>query len=176
MIWFFSLLWYWLTIFFIIPFKDLEVLWILIPIWVNLIISDFFQEKRGTSLGNAISNGSVMLWVGIDWIRFQTRTFVDFNGLFALKVVLSAVVFAFGTLIIVEGIKGQRITKYIGRVRETSYVMLVLSPLVYNLLEPTWQFFLSIILFAPLFYVIFEMVDRLIPDPKSIQEEENRQF
>ena len=37
---FFSLLGYWLSLFFIVPFKDPEVLWILVPIWLNLLFTD----------------------------------------------------------------------------------------------------------------------------------------
>ncbi len=168
---FFGLLWFWLSLFAVIPFQDVEVLWILVPIWINLIFTDFYQEKHGTNFGNAITNGSVMLWVGIDWIRFIVRTTDAFNSTLVLKLFFCFLAIILGILIIIEGVQGKKIVSFIGRVRETSYVMLVFSPVIYNLILPSWYYGLSIILFFPLFYFIFEMIDRLIPDPKIYDEE-----
>ena len=170
---FFSLLGYWLSLFFIVPFRNTEVLWILIPIWMNLIFTDFYQEKHGTSIGNAISNGSVLLWVGLDWIRFLTRTSHAWNGIFVLKISLCAIATIAGLLIIIEGIRGKKVAHIIGRVRETSYILLVFSPIIYNLIMPSWSYMIAIILFFPLFYFLFEMIDRMIPDPKAYREEKN---
>ncbi|MBS3177035.1 hypothetical protein J4457_07435 [Candidatus Woesearchaeota archaeon] len=155
---------YWLSILFILPFGNLDVLWILIPIWLNLVFTDLFQEKRGTSLGNAITNGAVMLWVGIDWARFLIRNFSDFSGIFAFKVVICTILVIAGFMIIVEGIKGKKVIQRIARCRETSYVMIVLSPLIYNIIQPSWKYFFAIIVFLPVFYFIFEFFDRLVPD------------
>ena len=55
------------------PLLYLDLLWIIIPIYLTWIFTDFFQERRGTSLGNAITNGAVVLWVCVDWLR-QTVT------------------------------------------------------------------------------------------------------
>ena len=63
----------WLKAIFVAPFTNPDMLWILIPIWVGWIFADFFQEKKGTSLGNAISNGVLALWAGLDWIRTSIR-------------------------------------------------------------------------------------------------------
>ena len=167
----FSLLGYWLSLFFITPFQNFEVLWILIPIWLNLIITDFYQEKHGTDLGNAISNGVTMLWVGIDWIRFILRNYAGYEWIVLLKVFFCILLIAGGIFITVQGMRGKRIAHILGRVRETSYVMLVLCPLIYNIIEPSLNYFISIVLFFPLFYAVFEIIDRSLPDPRTYQEE-----
>jgi hypothetical protein len=59
----------WLETIFVAPTRNFNMLWILIPIYLGWIFADFFQEKKGTSLGNAISNATIALWAGIDWIR-----------------------------------------------------------------------------------------------------------
>ncbi len=162
---------YWLSMFFVMPFKNLEILWILIPIWINLIFTDFFQEKKGTSLGNAVTNGAVMLWVCIDWIRFIIRTYNDVGWTFTmgmfLKFLLCTIGIALGIYIIIEGVKGKKAISFIGRVRETSYFLLVLSPAVYGIEMMTFRYALAIILFFPMFYYLFELIDKLIPDPKT---------
>lgn len=167
--WFFSSFIYWLSIFFVLPFKDLEILWILIPIWVNLIFTDFFQEKRGTSMGNAITNGAVMLWVGVDWIRYLVRhissTSPGFSWILFMKFAICAFVIIIGFMIIIEGVKGKEYIRKVARVRETGYVMLICSPIIYGAIELSFKYFLIAILFFPLFYFVFEMIDQKISSP-----------
>jgi len=172
---FFSLFAFWFSILFVLPFKDYEILWILIPVWMNLFFTDFYQEKKGTDYGSAITNGVAMLWVGVDWIRFLIRALsgrgMTFSKLFSsniliLKFVLSAFVLIVGILIIIEGIKGIRFVRAVGRVRNTSYLLLVLSPVIYGLAQFSWKYLLAIIVFFPLYYTTIELIDRLVPDPK----------
>ena len=173
-IYIFNLLGYWLSLFFISPFDNLEVLWILIPIWLNLIVTDFYQEKHGTAIGNAITNGATMLWVGIDWIRFILRNYTSFEWVILLKISLCLGVIIFGLFIMIKGIQNKPIVHLIGRVRETSYLMLAISPAIYNIVIPSAKYFLSIILFFPLFYLVFELIDRSLPDPDFEKEETNK--
>jgi hypothetical protein len=170
---FFSLLGYWASIFFIIPFENAEIFWILIPVWINFLIADFYQEKRGTGLGNAISNGAAMLLVGVDWVRYLVRNIPEqFSWILFIKFALGVIVAIFGLLIIIEGAKGKQVIQKIARIRQTSYVMLVLSPIIYGAAELTWKYLGAIIIFFPLFYWIFEIIDRILPDPKSIAKKE----
>jgi chromosome condensin MukBEF complex kleisin-like MukF subunit len=46
----------------------------------------------------------------------------------------------------------------------------VFSPLIYGLVNPDLNYFLSIIIFAPLFYFIIEFIDRITPNPRAIEE------
>ncbi|MBW2998049.1 hypothetical protein KY321_00790, partial [Candidatus Woesearchaeota archaeon] len=99
-VFFFTNLWYWLGIFFVYPFQDLNMLWILIPIWINFLFTDFFQEKDKTSMGNAITNGAVLLWVGIDWIRLIVNLITDktlgFSGALVIKILICMSVISYG--------------------------------------------------------------------------------
>src|SRR3989344_9185741 len=98
----FTLLGSWLSLFFLAPFQNVEVLWILIPIWLNLIVTDFYQEKHGTTIGNAITNGVTMLWVGIDWIRFTLRNYTSWEWIIILKILLCLSAIAFGLFIVIK--------------------------------------------------------------------------
>ncbi|MBW3020694.1 hypothetical protein KY334_05335 [Candidatus Woesearchaeota archaeon] len=164
----FTNLWYWLGIFFLFPFRDLNMLWILVPIWINFIFTDYFQEKDKTSMGNAITNGAVLLWVGIDWIRLIVNLIADktlgFSGSLILKIFLCIFIIGYGLFIIIEGIKGKEFVHFIGRVRETSYVLLVFTPIVYGVVDLTFKYFLTVLVFAPVFYYFFEMIDRITPN------------
>lgn len=170
----FNLFVYWLSLFFYVPIKDLEVLWILIPIWINFIFTEVFQEREGASLGNAISNGAVMFWVGIDWFRFLMRNYEGFSSLLAFKIFLCVFVIFYGILIIYDGVKGKQITKMIGRIRVVSYIMLVLSPLIYGLIELNFSYVLSIFVFFLLFYYLFELIDLRVLGTSSFEGKYNK--
>ena len=64
---------------------------------------------------------------------------------------------------------GKKVTAKIGRVRETSYIMLVLSPVIYGVAEISWKYMGIIVLFMPLFYGFFALIDKVIPNPKTYQ-------
>jgi hypothetical protein len=165
----------WLKIF-AAPMKNLDMLWILVPIYGSWIFAEFFQEKKETSFGNAISNGAVMLFVGIDWIR-QAITLAKVDGKFLfgeviIQMAIAAFILAFGIWIIVMGIKAKKLVKYIGRVREVSYLMIMFTPIVYGVIKFNIENIILIFAFLPLFYVLVEILDHILPDPISTKTEE----
>ena len=63
----------WIFALFVAPFKNLDMLWLLIPIWATWFFAEFFQEKQGTSMGNAITNAVVVVWGSVDCSRQTVR-------------------------------------------------------------------------------------------------------
>lgn len=172
MIAFFSLFWFWLSIF-AAPFQQFQMLWLIIPIYFAWIFTDFFQERRGTSIGNAITNGVVLLWASIDW----TRTLVNIGGSFSWSLVTKYLVIAtalgYGLAIIIEGLRGEDVVTRIGRIREVTYVLLMFTPIIYGEIELGGKYLLAVVLFFPLFYYFFEFIDTIIlPKSKIIQNVE----
>ncbi|HLC96295.1 MAG TPA: hypothetical protein VJH97_03170 [Candidatus Nanoarchaeia archaeon] len=169
-----ELLKYWFSLFFILPVHNLEILWILIPIWINLVFTDFFQEKKEISLGNAVTNGAIMLWVSIDWMRFLIRTVSEQDGGFSnsllFKFTICGLVALGGLIIIIQGMRGKKGIRFFGRVRTTSYIMLVYSPVIYGILDISLRYVIAVILFMPLFYGFFAFIDRFTPNPRTYQE------
>lgn len=165
----------WLHTIFVAPWQNFDMLWVLLAIYLGWIFADFFQEKRGTSLGNAISNGVVALWAGIDWIRAIFRAYSA--GLkitpteLAGKLVLAAFVLFYGLMIIYYGIKAKPLTKYIGRIREVTYVLIIFTPVIYSVTLLDFRLLLGTIIFFPIFYYFVELLDHFIPDPQSIKED-----
>jgi hypothetical protein len=165
----------WLYAIFAVPFTNPEALWILAPIWLSWFFSEFFQEKKGTSMGNATSNATVVLWGAVDWTR-QTMTLLTtavIAGFWdvAFRVILIAAIFIYGTFITVLGIKGNKVIKKIGRVREVTYFIVIFTPILYGLMPLTFGFVLGALIFFPLFYWIIEIIDRITPNPKPIEED-----
>lgn len=173
--WFLNLFLGWLLVF-ISPFKNLNMLWIIVPIYVNWIFTDFFQERRRTSFGNAITNGAVTLWVSIDWIRTLMNSWEGFDLIIFFKFVLIVLVFIYGAVIIVQGIRGKDFVTKFGRVRETSYVMLMFTPIIYGVLELNLLNILAIVLFFPVFYFLIEGFNhKVLPKMGFIKKEEEEE-
>ncbi len=121
----------WFFVVFGAPFINYEVLWILTPVYLSWIFTEFFQEKSGTSIGNAISNGVVALWAGMDWLRTTTRIWHTLSAGMAFGLVaICVVVIGYGLFIIVNGMKVKEIVKYVGRIREVTYVVMMFTPLL----------------------------------------------
>ncbi|MBS3123845.1 hypothetical protein J4437_04390 [Candidatus Woesearchaeota archaeon] len=160
---------------FIISFTSLQTIWIIVPIWISWFFAEFFQEKKGTSFGNAISNGVVPFWVGIDWIRQITGGLLEggaFSFLIVGKYLVSALVMAYGLAIIIYGIRARNFIHFIGRIREVTYVLAFLTPFIYGVIEPSYSYFLSMLVFFPIFYFLIELIDKFTPEPKALSEDE----
>jgi hypothetical protein len=157
-----------------------DLLWISIPIWLNWFFAEFFQEKRGTSYGNAISNGAVPLFVGIDWARYITNALMEDRSvdwlIYSLKYAICGAIAVYGFTIIVLGIRGHVMTRKIGRIREVTYVLLMFTPVVYGVIDLSWSFLIESVLFFFLWYYIIEWIDRRLPDPKVYRLDQQPQY
>jgi len=173
LLWFSGLFVTWLSIF-IAPLKNLDMLWIIVPIWLSWFFAEFFQEKKGTSLGNAISNGGIMIWVGIDWTRYLVRLLSDgtmkFSWLASAKFFFALAVTIIGLLIVIQGIKQKSFIHFAGRIRVVTYILLMFSPIVYGVLPLSWKVILAMVVFFPAFYYMIELVDYYTPTPKAYEE------
>ena len=165
----------WLNLF-ASPLKNLDMLWIIVPIWGVWVFSEFFQEKKGTSFGNAISNGATMLFVGVDWMRHAISGLAAGNLTFGIKyltlMAISAGILIYGLAIIFLGIKANRLVRIIGMVRETTYFMVMFSPVIYGVEDFSLRTVAIILAFFPVFYIIVEIFDRLMPTPQSFEADE----
>lgn len=182
MVWYFDIglyLWglfkLWITALFVAPFKNLDMLWLLIPIWATWFFAEFFQEKRGTSMGNAITNAVIVLWGSIDCSRQTVHQITQgaITGLWNMisRFALVAVLFGYGIVIVTLGLKGNKLIKYIGRIREVTYAFAIFAPIFYNAMDLTLNHFIAALLFFPLFYFVIELIDRYTPNPKAVQED-----
>lgn len=168
----------WLFIF-ISPLHKLDLLWTIVPIWLSWFFAEFFQEKRSTSFGNAISNGVIPIFIGIDWIRYLTNMLIahtiKFSYLLIVKYTLSVFIIAYGLSIILFGIKAKQFVHYYGRIREVTYVLVMFSPIIYNIIEFNWNFLLGVVVFFPVYYFLIELINRIVPSPKIYQYDEGPQ-
>jgi hypothetical protein len=175
-LYFFGLFKLWISTLFVIPFKQGDMLWLLVPVWLAWFFSEFFQEKHGTSMGNAITNSMVVIWGSVDCTR-QTVNLISTGvlvslGEIILRFLVIATILAYGVIIVILGLKGNKIIKYIGRVREVTYAFAMFAPVLYNAVPLTLNHVIATVLFFPLFYFVIELIDRYAPNPKAVEEDE----
>ncbi len=151
------------------PMKNPDMLWILVPIYLNWIFTDYYQERKGTAFGNAVTNGVVTVWVGMDWIR-QSLKDAAVNMALAPKIGISVFFIIYGLVIMIESARAKKIAHYIGRIREVSYFMVVMTPILYKAVVFDWITLAAILLFFPIFYMISEIINRVLPAPPGEEE------
>ena len=165
---------YWLSIFGA-PFQEPEMFWIIVPIWINWFFTEFFVEKHGTTFGNAVSNGVIPMIAALDWTRYLYRLLEDglmkFTFDVFLKFLLALIIFGYGVFVIVAGIKIKRIIFYVGRIRWITYVLVMFTPVIYDVIGFSLYTLTAIILFFPFYYWVIEFFDRITPEPRVYQEE-----
>ena len=178
-IWSLFLLWGGLLI---APILSPSLLWIIVPVWLSWFFAEFFQEKKSTSFGNAISNGVVPLWVAIDWTRFLVNGLlsesyspehINFGFIVFIKFSICFLVFIYGMFIIIMGIQAVSFTRYFGRIREVTYVIIMFTPIIYGVVDITLAVIFSMLLFFPFFYYLIEVIDYYAPDPQAVKEDAN---
>ena len=162
---------YWLSIF-ASPIKEPEMFWIIIPIWINWFFTEFFVEKYGTTLGNAVSNGVIPILASIDWLRYTYRSISGgFTFAFSVRVTLSVAILIYGIFVIISGIKLKQIVFYIGRIRWITYVLVMITPIIYNVFDFDLVTLWAMILFFPVYWWVIEIFDRITPEPRLYKAE-----
>ncbi len=168
----------WVKTLFVVPVQNVDMLWLLVPIWATWVFAEFFQEKNGTSMGNAITNSVVVIWGSIDCTR-QTFRLIHSGALHwgwnvYLRFLLILLILIYGLIIVILGLKGNVVIRYIGRVREVTYVFAMFVPVFYNAIPLTLKHVITAIVFLPIFYFVIELIDRYTPNPKAVVEDMER--
>lgn len=153
------------------PGKDFLTIYSLIPIYLNWVSSEYFQEKITTSLGNAAKNGFTGLWVAMDWIRMTYTKYYEApdSRLFAGKIFFAILMLSYTGLILKDAFKGQKVVTVIGRVREVSYFAIMITPIIYEVVPLDWTTIIAMLVFYPLFYSLIEFVMFLLPNPETAE-------
>jgi len=157
--------------------KDWTMVFVLIPVYLNWFASDYFQERERTEFRNAITNGILGCWVGVEWIRVSLVVHnAEPNTLLLTgKIIISLVMFAYAILVIKESAGGKSIAHIIGRAREISFLAIMITPIIYNVVPLEWITILAIILLLPMIYGVVEFVEfTILPEPAFLKKQERQ--
>lgn len=155
------------------PLLNVELLWVVIPVYIQWFLTSTYQERKETRFGNALVNGFICTWVGLDWSKELYQEIVSGTSTIELfRLVLSIILIIYGVFIIIEAFRGKRIVKYIGRIREISYFIIVLTPVFYGVVPLDSFTVVAIIAIFPISYAISGLITRYVPYPGESSEEE----
>jgi hypothetical protein len=160
------------------PFMNFELLWVVIPVYFQWFLTSTFQEKKETAFGNAMVNGFVCMWVGLDWSKTLYQEIVEGSAsIEAFRLILSIALIIYGLFIFIQSFRGRRIVKYIGRVREVYYFIIVLTPIFYTIVPVDLITIGAILLGLPISYLVSGLFARYVPYPRGEieQSEEEKQ-
>ncbi len=153
--------------------KDFNMAFAIIPIYLGWFISDYYQERKGTSFGNAIANGFMGLWVGIDWVRNSYNLYISSEaasvGFLIVKVLIAFGMLAYAFIVMRAAARGQKIVHYIGRIREIAYFAIVFTPIVYEVVPLDGLTLAAAVLFFPVVYGLAEFVDYYVLPPSEAE-------
>ncbi len=171
-----SLLLHWISIL-AAPLKEYEMLWIIVPIWINWFFTEFFVEKHGTTFGNAVTNGVIPILAALDWSRYLYRLlsegFIMLTFGVVIKFLMVFATLAYGIFVIAAGIRIRQIVFFVGRIRWITYILLMVTPIIYGVIKFDWYTLLAIVVFFPLYWWVIEMFDRITPEPAVYRKEHN---
>ncbi len=152
------------------PATHLMTIYSLGPIYLNWITSEYFREEIHPEIKEAAKNGFTGIWVAGDWVRATYGRYYDSpNPLaFVVKLVLSALLFIYGVVLVTKAFKEEKIVMLIGRVREISYIAIMITPLVYGAVPVDWITLTAMLVFYPVFYALVELILFAVPIPGTV--------
>ncbi len=114
--------------------------------------------------------------MGIDWSRVTYKMLAEHtivvDAMLFAKIGLIVFMIIYGLMIIILGVEVKKIIRYIGRIREITYVSLMLTPAFYGVVSLSLNYFLAMLIFFPVFYGIIELICRITPTPSNYDEDE----
>ncbi len=140
--------------------ENSSFLWILIPIFFIGIVTDKYQEEFKTSVGNAISNGALIIFSGFSWLQIIFSR----GNKFPIDITLSQALFSiiiifYGLTIIFSGFRSGEFARIYGRIRVITFMLMFFTTIIYI---PILYNFVSIILFVLIFPFYYAFITELI--------------
>ncbi len=143
----------------LIGLQDSNFLWLIIPIFFIGVITDKYQEEFKTSVGNAISNGALIIFTGFSWLQIISTRENFPQDIILSQILFSIFVICYGFSIIASGFRSGEFARVYGRIRVITFMlmfftMMITTPILYN--------FISILLFVLLFPFYYAFITELI--------------
>ncbi len=139
--------------------QNSNFLWILIPIFFIGIITDKYQEEFGTSVGNAISNGALIIFTGFSWMQLISGRDNFPIDVTLSQYLLSILIIGYGFAIIASGFGTGSFAQKYGRIRVITFMLMFFTFIIY---VPILYNFVSIILFVLLFPFYYAFITELL--------------
>ncbi|MDA3856114.1 MAG: hypothetical protein PF569_07695 [Candidatus Woesearchaeota archaeon] len=133
--------------------------WIVIPILFIGIVTDKYQEESGTSVGNAISNGALIIFTGFSWIQIISSRINFSIDVIASQYIFAVFIILYGFSIIGSGFGSGEFAKVYGRIRVITFMLIFFTMMIY---VPLLYNYVSVVLFVLLFPFYYAFITELI--------------
>lgn len=143
------------------PFEHAELIWGIVPLYFGWIVNEMTSAKA--SFKTAIQTGFAFLWSGAHWTyqylaeRPASAPKLNPDGLFAVNVLVTALVLVIGALALISGLRRKypRYGSFLGHTRFSNYFMIAIFPIQSGYLDWSWERLTAIVIFAvPLWFAL----------------------
>jgi len=147
--------------------KEANFIWLLIPIFIIGIVTDKYQESNGTSIGNAISNGTLIIFTGFSWLQVISSRYNFPLDIEASQYLFSFLIILYGFIIIASGFFTGEFARVYGRIRVVTFMLMFFTLMIH---VPLFYNFVSVLIFVlifPVYYVLISELIKFLPSTKK---------
>ena len=139
--------------------QDGNFLWIIVPIFFIGVVTDKYQEEFGTSVGNAISNGALIIFTGFTWLQIIfSRTDFPIEATIS-QFIFSGLIILYGFAIIASGFNTGEFAQKYGRIRVVTFMLMFFTIMIY---VPMLYNFISILMFVLIFPLYYASITEIV--------------
>ncbi|MFP4401979.1 MAG: hypothetical protein ACLFPL_02005 [Candidatus Nanoarchaeia archaeon] len=154
----------------LIQLQETQFFWLIIPIFFIGIVTDKYQEEFETSLGNAISNGTLILFTAFSWIDvILSRVGVLPNEFVFSQLLFAGLIIMYGVAIILSGFRKGIFAKTYGRIRVVTFMLIFFTLMIYSPFLYNFTSIISFVIIFPLYYLVVTKLISILPSPKAAQ-------
>lgn len=147
--------------------KNSGFIWILVPIFFVGVVTDKYQEEMKTSVGNAISNGALIIFTGFSWLEvIYERTNFPIEATVS-QTVLSLFVITYGFAIIASGFRSAKFAQKYGRIRVVTFMLMFFTMIIHVTVLYNFVSILLFVLLFPFYYAFITELIKVMPNAKG---------
>jgi hypothetical protein len=152
------------------PLRDFDILWTLLPIYINWILLEYYPERKETPLGNVFINGFSAIWVGMSWIRYIYHSIAVIEFVL-IRIIVSIGMIGWGFFLMREAIEGRSIAKYFGKARIVCFLTIIFTPFIYEAIGIDKETLIAILFIFLGMCFLSWFLKRVLPEPKHLRIE-----
>lgn len=136
------------------PFQYVDGVWGVVPLYFGLLLNEMTSGKA--NYRTAIQTGFSFLWAGAQWLYPYYRPHepggprLELGAMLPVNLLVTLLVIAFGLAALVSGVRRKypRYASFLGHTRFANYFMIMIFAIQARYLEWSWEYLITIVLFA----------------------------
>jgi hypothetical protein len=137
-----------------VPFRHLELVWGIVPLYFGLLLNELTSAKA--NFRTAIQTGFSFIWAGAQWLwpyfvpNAAPGHCLKLDAMLPVNLLVTFLVLALGAMALVCGLRRKfpQHGRFLGHTRFANYFMIAIFPIQAHFLSWTWLRLEAIVLFA----------------------------